>query len=210
MPIVPQDPTNPRGFQGKRQNTPVGNGKFTATAYCGHFGPTSINGTGVTAGGTDLRDGKQHYVIAAGPGSGLKLGNMVTIEPNPFSPGTVFKVDDHGGAIVGHHIDIYIADCGKARQWGRKSVTVRHAVGGELPGPPGSDPVASAVGDAASAVADTVTAVPDFLRKLGVIFQAGWWLRVAMALGGIALIILALTAAFKEFSKGLPAIPIPV
>jgi 3D (Asp-Asp-Asp) domain-containing protein len=182
---------------------PIGNGKFTATAYCGSFGPGSINGTGVTAGGTDLRDGKQHMVIAAGAGSGLKLGDTVSIEPNPFTPGTVFKVDDHGGAIFGHHIDIYIADCTKARQWGRKSVTVRSATQAA------PDPVASAVGDAASAVADTATAIPNFVNKLGVIFQGGFWLRVAMALGGLLLIGLAVTAAAKQFGKGLP-IPIPV
>jgi Lysozyme like domain len=57
---------------------------------------------------------------------------------------------------------------------------------------------------------DATGAVGDFLNKLGIIFHGGFWLRVAMALGGLVLIALALGAAFKQFGKGLPAIPIPV
>src|SRR4029077_18124595 len=56
---------------------------------------------------------------------------------------------------------------------------------------------------------DATGAVGDFLNKLGIIFHGGFWLRVAMALGGLVMIALALSAAFKQFGKGLPAEPIP-
>jgi len=56
---------------------------------------------------------------------------------------------------------------------------------------------------------DAASAIPNFVNKLGVIFQGGFWLRVAMAFGGLVLIVLAVMAAGKEFGKGLP-IPIPV
>jgi len=57
---------------------------------------------------------------------------------------------------------------------------------------------------------DATGAVGDFLNKLGIVFHGGFWLRVAMALGGLVLIALALSAAFKQFGKGLPAVPIPL
>lgn len=179
-------------------------GRFTATAYCHKFGVGSINGTGITAGGTDLRDGKQQYVIAAGPGSGLKIGDKVSIEPNPFGAGTAFKVDDHGGAIVGHHIDIYIADCAKAAQWGHRTVTVSllpdTSGTGIATGDKALTGAADAISGAASAVTSPLTAVGDFLGHLGVIFQGNFWLRVLMGLGGVALIVVAVVLLGKQYA----------
>lgn len=184
------------------QHKPLGS--FTATAYCHKFGPGSINGTGVTAGGTDLRDGAQKYVIAAGLGSGLKLGDVVGIEPNPFGSGTTFKVDDHGGAIFGHHIDIYIADCQKANAWGHRQVTVSllpdTTPTGTAPGDKVLTGAVDAVSGAVSAVASPVVAVAGFLSKLGVIFKANFWLRALMVLSGLFLIGFGIAMIAKQYA----------
>lgn len=158
--------------------------KYTATAYCGNFGPHSINGTGVTAGGTDLRDGKQHYVIAAGPGSGLKIGDTVRISPSPFGDGTVFKVDDHGGAIIGRHIDIYVADCAKATAWGRRGVNVSKVSGQQTPGPADGS-VQSQIGNLSP-----FQMIDKLVSLLGVLFTSEFWRRIGLiGLGVIALVI---------------------
>lgn len=179
-------------------------GQYTATAYCNKFGAGSINGGGITAGGTDLRDGTQRYVIAAGAGSGLKLGDRVSIEPNPFGPGTNFLVDDHGGAIIGHHIDIYVADCAKANQWGHRAVRVSKLPDTATTGTSSGDQALTGVGDAisgaASAVASPVTAVAGFLSKLGVIFQGNFWLRVLMVVGGLFLLALGVVLIAKQYA----------
>lgn len=174
-------------------------GRFTATAYCHKFGPGSINGTGVTAGGTDLRDGKQQYIIAAGIGSGLKLGDIVSIEPNPFGAGTAFKVDDHGGAIVGHHIDIYVADCQKANAWGHRTVTVSLLPDTSGTGTAPGDKVLTGIGKAATDAVSPLAGVGDFLSHLGVIFQGNFWLRVLMGLGGLALIAFAVITLGRQY-----------
>lgn len=179
-------------------------GSFTATAYCHKFGVGSINGTGVTAGGTDLRDGVQRYVIAAGLGSGLKMGDIVSIEPNPFGPGTAFKVDDHGGAIFGHHIDIYVADCQKANAWGHRQVAVNLLPSSSGTGTAPGDKVLTGVSDtvagAVGAVVSPITSVAGFMSKLGVIFKANFWLRVLMVLGGLSLIGFGVVMIAKQYA----------
>lgn len=101
-------------------------GEFNGTAY----GPpwNTMNGSGVTAGGTDLRDGKRHYILAADP-SVLPLGTRVYVDPNPYGYKGTFLVDDTGGAINGKHIDIYVSE-GRDKQlaWGGQQVKVYKAV----------------------------------------------------------------------------------
>lgn len=99
-------------------------GMFEATAY----GPPwdAINGTGVTATGVDLRDAPHRYIIAVDPNV-IPLHSHVTITPNPFGDNSiVFAAEDTGGAIVGHHVDIYDWR-GRASQlgWGVRQVTVK-------------------------------------------------------------------------------------
>lgn len=193
-------PTAPTGPAGPKPVTaPKVLGGYSATAYCGNFSATSINGTGVTAGGTDLRDKKQHYVIAAGAGSGLTIGDVVTITPNPFGDDQIrFKVDDHGGAIFGHHIDIYVADCAKAKAWGRRSVSVQKWQHGSATGPS-----SQSLGDfAGGLVPNPIKSVADFLSHLGIIFQGGFWLRVLQGLGGLVLIVLGLIMAARGMTIG--------
>jgi 3D (Asp-Asp-Asp) domain-containing protein len=106
-------------------------GEWVATSY----GPpwTGIQGTGVTATGIDLRPAKQAYIIAVDP-SVIPLGSFVHVVPNPFNNASItFQAADTGGAIIGHHIDIYDWR-GRAAQleWGSRHVTVTPA------SPPGS------------------------------------------------------------------------
>lgn len=192
--------------------------KYTATAYCGNFSPTSINGTGVTAGGTDLTDGKQHYVIAAGAGSGLKIGDTVRITPSPFGDSTVFKVDDHGGAIFGKHIDIYVADCAKAKAWGRKSVSVSKVSGQQTPGPADGSVQSQVAHAATSGIDALLSPLEDVAGFFSLLTQASTWLRVGKVLIGASLIgagVLALTTvATKDvigpaLKSGKVPIPIP-
>lgn len=112
---------------------PGAGGGWTATAY----GPpwTGIQGTGVTTTGLDLTNGPPAYEIAVDP-SAIPLGSYVHIQPNPFHTTNAFYAGDTGGAITGHHIDIYDWR-GRASQeaWGTREVTVTPAAppsGGEL------------------------------------------------------------------------------
>lgn len=83
-------------------------GSFSATAYCLQ---------GRTAMGTGVRRG----IIAADPRV-LKLGTRVTLSGGGYS-GT-YIVADTGGAIRGRRLDIWVPNCGEARRFGRRSVTV--------------------------------------------------------------------------------------
>lgn len=109
--------------------------RFISTAY----GPpwNAMNGTGVTAAGVDLRDGKPYYGVAVDP-SVIPLGTKLTIWPNPFKYRGTFEAFDTGGAIKGNRIDFYDWR-GRSRQllWGRRTVEVeRGAVDAGLPGVP--------------------------------------------------------------------------
>lgn len=186
---------------------------FLATAYCSNFGRGSINGSGVTAGGTDLRDGKQKYVIAAGPGSGLSMGDLVKIDPNPFGGTVYFKVDDRGGAIIGRHIDIYVADCAAAKAWGRKTVQVTVM-------PPGNDQgvqtpdwnpikagidVVDSVPKGLAAVANAVTsAVTAFEHFISALFNSATWFRVGKVLVGVIIGVYGFMILTRPAVNALP------
>lgn len=138
-------------------------GQFEATAY----GPPwdSINGTGITKGGTDLRGaaGRGKYIIAIDP-SVLKMGSKYKVNPNPFGdPNIEFLADDIGGAIQGKRIDIFDWR-GRTTQrgWGIRTVNVSESKGG-IPGP---GDVAGGALDVVDFVADFVGTILDF-RKLG-------------------------------------------
>lgn len=75
---------------------------YTATAYCLQ---------GRTASGDRVRDG----IIAADPRV-LPLGTQVTVN------GRSYVVKDTGGAIKGRRIDIWMASCRQAIQFGRRKV----------------------------------------------------------------------------------------
>lgn len=97
-------------------------GKWLATAYGPPWG--GIEGDGVTASGLDLRSGEPMLEVAVDPRV-IALGSWVYVQPNPFGTDQPFYAGDTGGAITGHHIDIYDW-LGRASQqaWGARSVTV--------------------------------------------------------------------------------------
>lgn len=97
-------------------------GTFVATAY----GPpwNSMNGTGVTSTGVDLKDGVRRYLVAVDP-SVIPYGTLVRIQPNPYGTTRPFVAADTGGAIRGKRIDFYVAE-GRDQQlgFGRRNVRV--------------------------------------------------------------------------------------
>jgi 3D (Asp-Asp-Asp) domain-containing protein len=104
---------------------PAGSGPWIATAY----GPPwdAMNGSGVTATGLNLTAGEPAYEIAVDPAV-IPLQSFEHVTPNPFGTRRAFYAGDTGGAIVGHHVDIYDWQ-GRAAQnaWGVRHVTVTPA-----------------------------------------------------------------------------------
>lgn len=84
--------------------------EFVATAYC-------LEGT--TQSGVRVQPG----IVAADP-SVLPVGSVVRIE-EPETHAGIYTVLDTGGAILGERIDIYLPDCGEAREFGRQPVSLR-------------------------------------------------------------------------------------
>lgn len=202
-PHVP--PHGPPGRQtgGAGPATQVQQGTFMATAYSPPFGPGSINGTGVTKDGTDLRTPGDHYVIAAGPGSGLKMGDVVYIKPNPYNnDGLGFRVADTGGAIFGKHIDIFVPDHATAIRWGRKSVKVA-LTGSAAEGKP-TGAIVPNPGDILKAPWE---ALNRFLGMLSVLFTHNFWVRVLLILSGAGLLVFGVLGIGRQY---IPAVPIPI
>jgi 3D (Asp-Asp-Asp) domain-containing protein len=124
-------------------------GSYVSTAY----GPpwNALNGYGVTAGGIDMRDGPEKYIVAVDP-SRVPIGSPVYLWPNPFGWKGPFIAADTGGAIVGARIDFYDWR-GRATQyaWGTRSTRLGLTPAqAEIPGggkpvlrPPGGGPVSS-------------------------------------------------------------------
>ena len=82
-----------------------------ATAYCQK---------GLTKSGTPVRRG----MIAADPEL-LPLGSVVRVEVPLATRATgIYTVDDTGGAVKGHHIDIYMPSCARAKRFGRRVAVV--------------------------------------------------------------------------------------
>lgn len=182
-------------------------GEYLATAYCNKFGPRSINGTGVTAGGTDLTDGKDHYVVAAGVGSGLKMGDTLFVDPDPYGAGTLWVVDDHGGAIVGRHIDLYIADCQKAQAWGRKRVKVTINPSKLTPNLKTDDAHTTSIDPTAPvvAVANAIGDVASIAEKVvESLFSSSTWFRVGKVVVGLFLGLFGIIIIARPLTNALP------
>ncbi|CAB4896514.1 unannotated protein [freshwater metagenome] len=97
-------------------------GGFVSTAY----GPpwNTMNGTGVTRTGINLKNAPQKYIVAVDP-TVIPLKTKTGIWPNPFGYRGKFSAEDTGGAIKGKRIDFYDWR-GRDKQyaWGRKKVSV--------------------------------------------------------------------------------------
>lgn len=176
-------------------------GTFQSTAY----GPPwdSMNGTGVTAGGTDLRPAKKAYIVAVDPEE-ISLGTKLTIEPNPFGYKGTFLADDTGGAIQGKRIDFYDWR-GRSSQlaWGTRPVKVTKgaaasASGFGLPNPlAGIDAVAQAIAAAAGALNDIAA---FFTRWIELFFTPTGWARLAKISFGAVCILWGMNVIIREIS----------
>lgn len=149
-------------------------GRFESTAY----GPPwdAMNGTGVTAGGTDLTSAPKRYIVAVDPDV-IPLGTKLRIWPNPFNYRGAFLADDTGGAIQGRRIDFYDWR-GRSSQlaWGRRTVEVGTGGVGQLAGvtsPLGSalDDVTGAAGDVLGAAGDAASAIPDAISRVAEVIE---------------------------------------
>ncbi len=86
-----------------------------ATAYTADCAGCS----GVTATGVNLKDNPDQKVIAVDP-SVIPLGSKVYVEGYGYATAA-----DTGGAIKGNKIDVFIPSEDQARDFGRKTVTVK-------------------------------------------------------------------------------------
>jgi len=140
----------------RQQATPGGllpglqqGGVYTASAYGPPWG--GIQGTGVTADGTNLR-GNPHVLGVAVDPRLIPLGSKLDIQPNPFGTQRDFKAFDTGGAIKGRRIDFYDwRGRGPQNAWGMRQVNVDPQGGSGI-----LERVAGAVGDAVGAVGGIV------------------------------------------------------
>lgn len=84
-------------------------GYCSCVACCGPGGETTANGA------------RTQWGVIAAP-KGWSFGEQYTIDQ---LPGTVFTVQDRGGAISGNRIDIWFPSHSEALAWGRRTVTLR-------------------------------------------------------------------------------------
>jgi 3D (Asp-Asp-Asp) domain-containing protein len=94
-----------------RSHRPAQTMRMLATAYCDR-GPTR---SGVRA---------QHGVVAADIRR-LPLGTRLRVLAPGQSYAGVYTVLDTGSKISGRDLDIFMASCARARQFGKRSVQVR-------------------------------------------------------------------------------------
>lgn len=79
---------------------------------------------GITYSGRRVEEGR---TVAAG--SGIPIDTLVFIPDLAHWPnGGKFVVEDRGGAISNAHLDIYIENLARAREWGRKHIEVMFLV----------------------------------------------------------------------------------
>jgi 3D (Asp-Asp-Asp) domain-containing protein len=83
---------------------------FEVTAYC--------TGT-VTKSGARVRPG-----MAAADPRWLPLGSTVQVEGQGPAYDGIYTVMDTGSAVKGRILDLYVGDCGEAKQFGRREMTV--------------------------------------------------------------------------------------
>jgi 3D (Asp-Asp-Asp) domain-containing protein len=103
------------GRSSQQQSAPIPPGQhetFTATAYCD---------SGTTKAGVRTRSG-----VAAADPDVLPVGSVVRLQ-SPEEPRYegIYTVMDTGSAVQGHRIDLFIANCREAKEFGLKRVLVR-------------------------------------------------------------------------------------
>jgi len=84
--------------------------RLTATAYCQE---------GKTKSGAHTRTG----IVAADPRL-LPVGSIVRIT-SPQAHAGLYTVMDTGAAVAGHRLDIFMADCARAKKFGKQMIRIR-------------------------------------------------------------------------------------
>jgi len=84
--------------------------RMQATAYCQ---------SGTTASGTLTRPG----IVAADPRV-LPQGSLIEVTAPVRGYSRTYRVEDTGGAVKGHIVDIYVRSCAAAKRFGRRIVQV--------------------------------------------------------------------------------------
>ena len=85
--------------------------RFEATAYCDE---------GETASGVQTR----HGIVAADPDV-LPLGSRIRVDGLGRRLSRTYEVEDTGRLVKGREIDIFMADCDAAREFGRQPARLR-------------------------------------------------------------------------------------
>lgn len=85
--------------------------RFTATAYCDR---------GITKAGVRARSG-----VAAADPAVLPVGSVVRVDPDSPDHAGIYTVMDTGGKVLGRRIDLFVSDCGEARQFGLQRAQIR-------------------------------------------------------------------------------------
>jgi 3D (Asp-Asp-Asp) domain-containing protein len=176
-------------------------GTFASTCY----GPPwdSMNGTGVTAGGTDLRPAKPALIVAVDPDV-IPLGRLLRIEPNPHGTTQPFLADDTGGAIQGNRIDFYVWQ-GREKQlaWpAMKQVKVYDVGKGDEAPSPGDAAASGSVSVSGAAGADGIGGVIFTEEQKAAAVKALLW--VVLVLGGAGLALVG-TARATGIGRGVAA-----
>jgi 3D (Asp-Asp-Asp) domain-containing protein len=84
--------------------------QFEATAYC--TGDTTASGVNVQAG------------IAAGDPKVLPEGSVIQVDGVPERLRGIYTVMDTGPDVRGRSIDVFMSNCGEARDFGRRDIAL--------------------------------------------------------------------------------------
>lgn len=103
--------------QVRTSTKPSSDKKIAKTAAVSNFRATAYCLRGRTANGGSVRRG----IVAADPRV-LPLGSRIQITAGGYSG--IYTVTDTGGAVKGRKIDIWVASCSEARQFGNRSIIV--------------------------------------------------------------------------------------
>jgi len=90
------------------------------TAYCACKKCCGPKAHGMTASGLPISYNGGHFVAA--DAKLFKFGTQLVVPG--YADGQPVEVIDRGGAIKGHHIDIYFPTHEQAKEWGRKWIQV--------------------------------------------------------------------------------------
>ena len=112
--VIPNNPSSKKDLESPKHSKTTTQIQVKATAY----NKDCPGCSGITKTGMDLNQHPHKKVIAVDPDV-IPLGSKV------YVPGYGYAVaGDTGGAINGHHIDVYLDSKNAAKKWGVKTLTI--------------------------------------------------------------------------------------